>query len=108
MEEKLLAETEGHYIRQTFTLGHFAVVMLQIYTIDAEEVVFENHCTPEQLPKEFVDFVKKGVHDFATESGISGILVCLADAMWHQTDSMELDFSMAAIMALQKVFSKKQ
>ncbi|MCI8532428.1 MAG: hypothetical protein HFI17_12830 [Lachnospiraceae bacterium] len=105
MEKRFLTEVEERFIRQTSALDHYAVVKLQIYTIAAEKVIFENHCALEQLPAEFADSVEKCVFDYTAESGISGILVCLTDAKWRQYDSSEMDFKVATWKALLKVFS---
>ena len=108
MEKKFITEVEGRYIRQASTLGHYAVVKIQIYTIDTEKIIFENYCTPEQLPEKFISSVEKCVLNGAIEFGNSGILVCLTDAKWHQNDSKENDFYIATLIALWKVFPSKK
>ena len=108
MEKKLLAEAEGRYVRQSSSVDHFAIVKLQVYAIDTEEVVFQNCCTPEQLPTRFVNAVEKQVCDFSMESGILKLLVCLTDAGWHAYDSHEQDFNIATLLALLKIFPKKK
>lgn len=106
MEKKLLAEVDGRYVRQT-GLGHYGVVGLQIYTIDVNEVLFQNCCPPEQIPERFAAAVERRVYDFAEESGITNLLVCLVSGWWHEYDSHEKDFDIATLLALWKVFPKK-
>ena len=108
MNKRLLTEVEKRYIKQASALDHYAIVMLQIYEIDTEEVCFENLCTPEQLPERFADGVETGLHQFAELSGISGILVCIKDAVWREYDSSDGDFCMATLMALYDVFPREQ
>lgn len=104
MEKKFIAEIEERYIRQSSALDHYAIVTIQIYTITTNEVIFENHCTPEQLPEKFVGFVEKSVFDYTAQLNITGILVCLTDAVCRQYDSSGMDFSMATLKALLKIF----
>ena len=108
MNKRLLTEVEKRYMKQASSLDHYAIVVLQIYEIDTEEVLFENLCTSEQLPQRFADGVETGLHQFAESSGISGILVCLKDAVWHEYDSSDRDFSIATLMALYDVFPREQ
>jgi hypothetical protein len=46
------------------------------------------------------------VRFFASENNIQGIQVELLDGGWHESDSHQRDFMLAAIFALVKVFPK--
>ncbi len=102
-----MSEIEGRYIHQSFSIDHYATVKLQIYRMDMEEVVFENHCTFEQLPKKFAVGVEMAVQDYLSEHNIADIQVCLLDGNWHEYDSSERDFYIATLLALFEIFSSK-
>ncbi|MFG6367707.1 MAG: hypothetical protein K1W16_04660 [Lachnospiraceae bacterium] len=108
MEKKLLAEVEGCHIRQVSSIDHYAIVKLKIYTIDADVVLFENHCSFERLPEKFVIGVEKAVQDYASKYNLSGIEVCLLDGNYHQYDSSEMDFNIATLKALFELFQPKK
>ena len=107
MKKELLAEVEGCYVRSCCSIPKYGIVTLQIYRIDSQEILFENHCPPERLPERFAEGVEEGVYYFASEHGIQGIQVELLDGGWHESDSHKRDFMFAAMLALFKVFPQK-
>ncbi len=105
---KFLAEVEGRYVRQASSIDHYAIVKLRIYMIDTDAVLFENHCSEEQLPQRFAVGVEKAVQYYAAEHNISRIQVCLFDGEWQEYDSSEMDFILATLKALFELFSPKK
>lgn len=105
---KFLAEAEGRHIRQASSIDHYAIVKLRIYMIDTDAVLFENHCSEEQLPQRFAAGVEKAVQYYAKEHNISKIQVCLLDGEWQEYDSSEMDFIFATLKALFELFSPKK
>lgn len=75
MQKKLLAEVEGNYVRPFCSIPKYAIVTLQIYKLDTDEILFENHCPHERLPERFAEGVEEGVRFFASENNIQGIQV---------------------------------
>lgn len=106
MQKKLFAEVEGNYVRPFCSIPKYAIVTLQIYKLDTDEILFENHCPHERLPERFAEGVEEGVRFFASENNIQGIQVELLDGGWHESDSHQRDFMLAAMLALVKVFPK--
>ena len=76
--------------------------------IDTDAVLFENHCSEEQLPQRFAVGVEKAVQYYAAEHNISRIQVCLFDGEWQEYDSSEMDFILATLKALFELFSPKK
>ena len=70
MQKKLLAEVEGNYVRPFCSIPKYAIVTLQIYKLDTNEILFENHCPHERLPERFAEGVEEGVRFFASENNI--------------------------------------
>lgn len=61
MQKKLFAEVEGNYVRPFCSIPKYAIVTLQIYKLDTDEILFENHCPHERLPQRFAEGVEEGV-----------------------------------------------
>jgi elongation factor G len=70
-------------------------------------VVFENKITGGSIPGEFIPAVEKGVIE-AAESGVLGgypvtdVRVSLIDGSFHEVDSNEMAFRMAAILGFKE------
>lgn len=79
MQKKLLAEVEGNYVRPFCSIPKYAIVTLQIYKLDTNEILFENHCPHERLPERFAEGVEEGVRFFKwsswTGAGMSPIRI---------------------------------
>ena len=75
-------------------------------------VVFENKIVGGSIPKEYIPAVEKGVRE-AAESGvlagypITDIKVTLVDGSFHEVDSSEMAFKMAAIFAFKEGVAKR-
>ena len=100
------------YSRQHGGRNHFAQVRLDVYSRDpGKGYKFQNLVDEEKIPKEFVQSVDQGLR----ESLQSGILlgypivdvgVSLADGAYHQTDSSEMAFTIAASIAFREALEK--
>jgi elongation factor G len=96
---------EGKYIRQTGGRGQYGHVCLQIEPIDQGKYFeFVNKIVGGVIPKEYVPAIEKGVHE-AMERGIIagypvvGVRVTAYDGSYHEVDSSELAYKIAASMA---------
>jgi elongation factor G len=107
-------ETSAKFVQQTGGHGQYGhVIMLMEPQEKGSGIVFENKIKGGAIPKEFVPAVKDGVLE-AAESGILGgypvvdIKVTLNDGSYHEVDSSELAFKIAAEMAFKEGLRKAQ
>ncbi len=74
-------------------------------------VVFEDKITGGSIPREYIPAVEKGVKE-ASESGVLGgypvtdMKVQLIDGSFHEVDSSEMAFKMAAILGFKEAMQK--
>jgi len=98
------ATSVGKFIQQTGGRGHYGHVVLVLEPKDTVDVSFESKIKGGVIPQEFIPSVKKGI-DEASRSGILGgypltnIKVTLIDGSFHEVDSSDLSFQMAAGIA---------
>ena len=98
-------EQEGKYIRQTGGRGQYGHVWLKIEPLPpGTGFQFENKIVGGVVPREFIPAVDKGVRE-ALDVGISAgypvvdVKVSLFDGSYHDVDSSEIAFKIAASMA---------
>jgi len=106
------SKAEGKYIRQTGGSGQYGHVWLEIEPLPAGSgFVFENKIVGGAIPKEFIPAVEKGVRE-AMESGVLAgfpvvdVKVSLIDGSYHEVDSSEIAFKLAAIHAFREAMRK--
>ena len=108
-KETIKEETsaEGKYIRQSGGRGQYGHVFLKIRPkTRGEGFEFIDEIKGGIIPKEFIPAVKKGVREAMGKGIIAGypvvdIEVTLYDGSYHEVDSSEFAFKIAASMALQ-------
>ncbi|MCM8780863.1 MAG: elongation factor G [Candidatus Omnitrophica bacterium] len=96
----------GKFIQQTGGKGQYGHVVIEMEPQDApgKGISFEEKIKGGVIPREFISAVRQGVMD-ASRSGILGgypvtdVRVTLVDGSYHEVDSSELAFKMAAAMA---------
>ena len=88
------------------------MLSLTLYPLDrGSGIVFENKIVGGSIPKEYIPAVEKGVKE-AVESGVLGgypvtdLKVRLVDGSYHEVDSSEMAFKMAAIMGFREAMQK--
>jgi elongation factor G len=106
------AEAEGKYIRQTGGSGHYGHVKLRI---DPNEMgkgfEFINEIKSGSVPREFFKPIEQGVKQ-AMEGGVLAgyelvdIKVTLYDGSYHEVDSDEMAFKIAASMGFKEAARK--
>ncbi|KAA0258476.1 elongation factor G [Deferribacter autotrophicus] len=96
---------EGKYIKQTGGRGQYGHVWLEIEPIEpGSGFEFVNKIVGGAIPKEYIPAVEKGVLE-AMETGILAgypvvdVKVTLFDGSYHEVDSSEMAFKIAASMA---------
>jgi elongation factor G len=100
------------YVKQTGGRGMYGHVEFVMEPIErGNGVVFENKIVGGVIPTEYIPAVEKGVRE-AAESGIlagypvTDVKVQLVDGSYHEVDSNEMAFRMAAIMAFKEGMQK--
>lgn len=108
------ASGEGKYIRQTGGKGQYGHVYIEIEPIETgKKFEFVNKIREGAIPKEYIPAVEKGIKE-AMEAGVLagfpvvGVRCTLLDGSYHEVDSSELAFKMAASIAFKKVFEKAE
>jgi len=100
------------YVKQSGGHGQYGHVVFALEPLDrGSGIVFENKITGGSIPKEYIPAVEKGVKE-AVESGVlagypvTDMNVKLIDGSYHEVDSSEMAFKMAAIMGLREGMQK--
>jgi len=95
---------EGRFIRQTGGRGQYGHVKIQIEPLPGGGFEFVNKIVGGAIPKEYIPAVDKGVRE-AMEGGVLAgypmvdARVVLVDGSYHEVDSSEMAFKIAASMA---------
>ncbi len=104
-------ESPGRFIQQSGGHGQYGHVVLLMEPQAKGGVCFENKIKGGVIPREFISSVKEGVFD-AANSGVLGgypvidIKVTLIDGSYHEVDSSEMSFKIAAEIAFKDGLSK--
>ncbi len=102
------AEAEGKYIRQSGGRGQYGHVWL---TVEPQETgkgfEFVNKIVGGSVPKEYIPAIEKGVREAMTSGVIAGypmvdFKVTLTDGSYHEVDSSEMAFKIAASMGFKE------
>ncbi|HQT82696.1 MAG TPA: elongation factor G [Candidatus Paceibacterota bacterium] len=119
------ADAEGKYIKQTGgrgQYGHVKIKMKKMEPVDPEAKVaknvtredhfeFINNIKGGVIPQEFISPVEKGLREAMARGFLAGfpmvdISVDLYDGSYHDVDSSEIAFKIAASMAFQEAAAK--
>lgn len=98
-------ETEGKFVRQSGGHGQYGHVWLKIEPLErGEGFVFENAIVGGTIPREFIPGIEKGVKEAMTAGIVAGYQVVdvkatVYDGSFHDVDSSEIAFKIAASMA---------
>ena len=101
----------GKYIKQSGGRGQYGHVVLEITPIEGKEFEFENRTVGGVIPREYMTSIEKGVKE-ALEKGVVlgypliNIKVDLIDGSYHEVDSSELAFKLAASIAVKEAVRK--
>ena len=101
------AEAEGKYIKQTGGRGQYGHVVITVQPTDSS-VGFEfiNKIVGGAVPREYIPAVEKGIKERMDSGILAGyplrdIRVTIIDGSYHDVDSSEMAFKIAASMAFQ-------
>jgi elongation factor G len=98
-------EAEGKFIRQAGGKGQYGHVKLRVMpNVRGHGFAFNNRITGGVIPKEFIPAIEKGVREAAESGQLAGypmidVQVDLLDGSYHEVDSSEMAFKIAASMA---------
>ncbi len=95
---------EGRFVRQTGGHGQYGHVVLQLEPNLKAGYKFENKIIGGAIPREYIPSVDRGLQEAMKSGIIAGypmvdIKVTLKDGSFHEVDSSELAFKVAASMA---------
>jgi elongation factor G len=106
------AEAEGKYIRQSGGRGQYGHVLLRVEPKErGSGFEFVDEIKGGIIPKEFIPAVEKGVKEAMDKGILAGYpvidtKVTLYDGSFHEVDSSEIAFKIAASMAFQSAAKK--
>ncbi|MBR0035515.1 MAG: elongation factor G [Synergistaceae bacterium] len=105
------ARAEGKYIRQSGGRGQYGHVVFEIEPLEDGKYEFEDRIVGGVIPKEFIAAVEKGLEE-AVQSGVLGgypvigVKIALVDGSYHEVDSSEMAFKIAASMGFKEAMKK--
>ena len=105
-------DIEGKFIKQSGGRGQYGHVWLKMEPLErGSEYEFENKIVGGAIPREFIPAVEKGLSEAVvggvlTGSPVVDVKVTLYDGSYHDVDSSEVAFKMAAKMAFRDGMSQ--
>jgi elongation factor G len=103
---------EFRYVKQTGGRGQYGHVVLEIEpAAPGNGITFEDKIVGGVIPKEYISAVEKGIRDSVDNGVVAGypvvdIHVRLYDGSYHEVDSSEMAFKLAASMAFKEGLQK--
>ncbi len=100
------------YIKQSGGRGMYGHVVFDVEPLErGKGIEFENKVFGGAVPKEYIPAIEKGVMEAAETGvlagfGMTDLKVTLVDGSYHEVDSNEMAFKMAAIFAFKEAVSK--
>jgi len=106
------ATGEGKLIKQSGGRGQYGHVVVKVEPRErGKGIQIENKIVGGAIPKEYIPAVKKGIEESVLNGVIGGYPVIdfyveIVDGSYHDVDSNELAFKLAAIFAMKDAFKK--
>jgi elongation factor G len=106
------ADGEGKLIKQSGGRGQYGHVILDVTPLErGKGIVIENKVVGGNIPKEYIPACRKGIEEAMLNGVLGGyqvidVHVNITDGSYHDVDSNELAFKMAAIFAVKDAFKK--
>ena len=106
------AEVRHRFVRQTGGKGMFADVILRVEPQEpGKGFEFESEVVGGAIPKEYIPAVEKGVEEAMRSGVVAGypvvdVKVTVVDGSYHEVDSSEMAFKIAASMAFKEACQK--
>jgi elongation factor G len=109
---RLVKNFSYKYVKQSGGHGQYGHVVFDLEPLDrGAGIVFENKIIGGSIPKEYIPAVEKGVKE-AVDTGVIGgypvvdMKIRLVDGSYHEVDSSEMAFKMAAILGFREAMQK--
>jgi len=105
------AEAQGRYVRQTGGRGQYGDVYLEVEPNPGKGFEFQNKIVGGSIPKEYIPAIEKGIRE-ALETGVLAgypmvdLKVRLTDGSYHEVDSSEMAFKIAASLGFKEACRK--
>ncbi len=104
-------ETEGKFIRQSGGRGQYGHVWIRFEPNPGKGFEFVNKIVGGVVPREYVPAVQKGIQESLAAGILAGyqiidVKATLFDGSYHDVDSSEMAFKIAASMALKETKTK--
>jgi len=105
---KVVPEVNYKYAKQTGGHGQYGHVVIRLEPGErGSGVVFENKIVGGSIPREFIPAVEKGIKEVSESGVLAGypvvdIKVTLFDGSFHEVDSNDMAFKMAATFAFKE------
>jgi elongation factor G len=102
------AEAQGKHKKQTGGHGQFGDCRIRLEPLQrGSGIVFVNSIYGGVIPRQFIPAVEKGIHESAARGYLAGypvvdFKVTLLDGSYHDVDSSEMSFKLAARLAFRK------
>jgi elongation factor G len=106
------ATGEGKLIKQSGGRGQYGHVIVNVEPRErGKGIEIENKIVGGTIPKEYIPAVKKGIEESVLNGIVGGypvidLHVDIVDGSYHDVDSNELAFKLAAIFAMKDAFKK--
>ncbi len=104
------SKAEGRFVRQTGGRGQYGHVWLEVEP-STEAFVFQSKIKGGAIPAEYIPAVEQGCRE-AMESGVlagypvMNVACTLVDGSYHEVDSSEMAFKIAASLGMRKALSQ--
>jgi elongation factor G len=111
---KTIEDAEGKFVRQSGGKGQYGHVVLKIEPNEpGKGIQFVDAIKGGVVPREYIPAVEKGIHEAVTQGVLAGypvvdVKVTLHFGSYHDVDSNELAFKMAAIFGFKEGCRKAQ
>ncbi len=113
-KETISAEAveDNRYVKQSGGHGQYGHVKIRIYPRQpGEGYEFVNHIVGGAIPKEYIPKIDEGIRDAMANGPLAGyqmvdVGVELIDGSYHEVDSSDMAFKIAASMALRQAAAK--
>jgi elongation factor G len=106
------SEAEGKYVRQTGGRGQYGHVWIKMEPLErGKQFEFVNSIKGGTIPQEYIPAIEKGTKEAMDRGVLAGYplidaKVTLFDGSFHEVDSSEIAFKIAASIALQEASKK--
>jgi len=105
-------QVEGKHIKQTGGHGQYGHVVMAFETLDpGTGFIFENRVVGGTVPKEYIPAIERGIREAAENGILAGyplidFKAVLLDGSYHEVDSSEMAFKIAAMNAFREGMRK--